>query len=180
MSFADFPPPFDGGAEEGRPEDGAEGRDLTEREVSVLGVFQESDHPSPLGNPFVLLRDGGDRCVRIWVGPFEAAAISVALEGTPHDRPLTHELVRNVAEKLGAKITRVVIDDLFDMTFYAKIWLTVGETDVLVDSRPSDGIAVALRAKCPLFMTEAVLQEASVPAAEIEGESEGEDGQPPE
>jgi len=164
-AFGDLPGPD----EEPIREDGAESRDLEEKEVQVVGVFEHTDETTSLRNPFVLLRDNQGRCVLIWVGKFEAFAISMALEGESAERPLTHDLLKNVTERLGAQIERVVVDDLWGETFYAKVWLSVGGKLLSVDSRPSDGLAIALRAKCPVYMTEAVLQEASRPCEDIEG-----------
>ena len=109
---------------EENPEGGTEPRNLEEKQVHVVGVFEHSDANSALSNPFVLLRDNDGRCVLIWVGKFEAFAISMAIDGAKADRPLTHDLLKNLAEKLGASIDRIVIDDLWGDTFYAKIWMT--------------------------------------------------------
>lgn len=150
-------------------EQGAEERNLEEREVEVRGVYEPSDQAPVPSNPFVLLRDAHSRCVLIWVGRFEAISISMALEGQSADRPLTHDLLKNLIERLGGVMDRVVIDDLWGDTFYAKIWLNVNGKQLPVDSRPSDAIALALRAKAPIYMTEAVLEDAGRPCDEIEG-----------
>lgn len=163
--FDDIPPrrPED----EGPNEQGAEQRNLEEREVHVVGVYEHSEQQ--LNNPFVLIRDNQGRCVLIWVGRFEAWAISMAIEGAAADRPLTHDLLKNTTERLGARVERIVIDDLWGETFYAKIWLSTNGKAISVDSRPSDAIALALRVKCPVYMTEAVLEDASRPCEELEG-----------
>lgn len=147
-----------------------EERNLEEREVRVAGVYVHADAATGVRADFVLVRDNRGRCVLIWVGQFEASAISMALQGLTGDRPLTHELLKNLAERLGGTIERVVIDDLWGETFYAKIWLRVNGKPVSVDSRPSDAIALALRAEAPLYMTEAVLEEASRPCEDLEGD----------
>lgn len=146
-----------------------EPRNLEEREVHVVGVFEHSDQNTAITNPFVLIRDNNHRCVLIWVGKFEAFAISMALEGASAERPLTHDLLKNLTERLGARLDRIVIDDLWGETFYAKLWLSANGKPVMVDSRPSDAIALALRVKCPVYMTEAVLQEVGRPCEEFEG-----------
>ncbi len=140
-----------------------------------MGVFEERSADAPLSNPFVVVRDNRGRAVLIWIGRFEALAISMGLEGASSERPMTHELLKNMVERLGARIDRVVVDDLWDSTFYAKIWMTLNGKSIFVDSRPSDAIALALRAKCPLYMTEAVLEEASRPVEEITGGSGSEE-----
>lgn len=132
-------------------------RALNEKEVKVMGVYmyqEQGAHPQH----FVLLRDNKGRHVKIFVGQFEAWAISFALEGDPPDRPMTHDLIKLVLERLDAKIERIVIDDLWNETFYAKIGMVKpnGET-IDIDGRPSDAIALALRAHAPIYMAESVL-----------------------
>jgi hypothetical protein len=108
---------------------------------------------------FVLLRDNRGRRAPIWVGQFEAWAISSALEGDTQERPMTHDLLKAMLDRLGASIEGVVIDDLWNETFYAKIGVvkTDGET-LEIDARPSDAIALALRSRAPIYMAEYVLE----------------------
>ena len=133
-------------------------RALNEKEVKVQGVFAHQDQGT-IANHFVLLRDNRGRRVPIFVGQFEAWAISLALEGDAPDRPFTHDLIRLLLERLDATIERVVIDDLWNETFYAKIGLVKpgGET-MDIDARPSDAIALALRVRAPIYMAETVLE----------------------
>lgn len=141
----------------GEPENGA-ARDLDEKAVTVVGVFEHTDPATPgSGQTFVLLQDDRARKVPIWIGKFEAVAISMALEGEQFDRPLTHDLLRLVVERLGAEVDRIVIDDLWQDTFYAKLSLSRGETMVQIDCRPSDAIALAVRARAPIYVAEAVI-----------------------
>lgn len=101
----------------------------------------------------VLLKDQeGEEVLPIWVGPAEATAIGMALEGANPPRPMTHDLLDDTIEVLGARTLSVVISDLRDNTFYAKVHLLRGEGEVTVDARPSDAIALALRAECPVFV----------------------------
>ncbi|HUV03581.1 MAG TPA: bifunctional nuclease family protein [Armatimonadota bacterium] len=140
-------------------------RRLDEKEVEVVGVYehQEQGMPSGYSPPaFVLLRDKQNRQVLIWVGRFEAYAISVALESVASDRPMTHDLLKNVLDRLGGKVERVLIDDLWRDTYYAKITVSMNGNTMDIDSRPSDAIALALRAKVPIYMAESVLEQASV------------------
>lgn len=143
-------------------------RNLEEREVHVVGVFEQSDGTTTLGNPFVLLRDNRGRCVMIWIGRFEAFAISTGLENVAAERPLTHDLLRNVTERLGGSIDRIVVDDLWGETFYAKVWVNQNGHSLSIDARPSDAIALGVRVKCPVFMVEAVLDEAGRPCEDFE------------
>ena len=134
-------------------------RALNEREVKVIGVYMQQEEGATAQH-FVLLRDNKTRRVPIWVGQFEAYAISIALEGDDPPRPLTHDLAKIFLEKLGASVERVVIDDLWNETFYARIVLqrTDGGT-MEVDCRPSDAIALAVRAHAPIYMAESVLEQ---------------------
>ncbi|GAW91122.1 bifunctional nuclease family protein [Calderihabitans maritimus] len=106
-------------------------------------------------SPVVLLVDKEEKKVLpIWVGPFEAQAIALALEGIKIPRPMTHDLLNNVCQKLGARIKKVVIHDLKEGTYYAEICIVHDEQEIYVDSRPSDAIALALRAGADIFMTD--------------------------
>ncbi|MCC6483425.1 MAG: bifunctional nuclease family protein [Armatimonadetes bacterium] len=133
-----------------------------------MGVFEQSDETATIGSPFVLLRDNRGRCVIIWIGRFEAFAISTGLENLAAERPLTHDLLRNVTERLGATVERIVVDDLWGETFYAKVWLTHNGSAISIDARPSDAIALAVRSRCPVYVVEAVLEEAGRPCEDFE------------
>lgn len=140
-------------------------RRLDEKEVQVVGVYEHEEQGAPEGYSapaFVLLRDRQARQVLIWVGRFEAYAISVALEGAAFDRPMTHDLLKNVLERLGGTVERILIDDLWQDTYYAKISVSLNGHVIDIDCRPSDAIALALRAKAPIYMAEAVLEQGSV------------------
>lgn len=132
-------------------------RSLNEKEVKVMGVYMHQEQATQ--QHFVLLRDNKGRRVPIWVGQFEAWAIQLSLEGEAPDRPFTHDLIKILLDRLDATVERVIIDDLWNETFYAKIGLTrpSGE-NVEIDARPSDAIAVALRARAPIYMAESVLE----------------------
>ena len=133
-------------------------RSLNEKEVKIMGVYAHQDQGT-IANHFVLLRDNRGRRVPIFVGQFEAWAISLALEGESPDRPYTHDLIRLLLERLEATIERVVIDDLWNETFYAKIGLVkAGGETMELDARPSDAIALALRVRAPIYMAETVLE----------------------
>ncbi len=114
----------------------------------------------PIANmPVVILRDADDRSfLPIWVGVFEANAIALQLEGVRTPRPMTHDLLRQTISQLDGTVERVVITRLHENTFYAEIHLMVGGRAVVVDSRPSDAIALALRSSSPVFVEESVLE----------------------
>lgn len=140
-------------------------RQIDEREVEVVGVYepQEQETPSAYSPPaFILLRDRQDRQVLIWIGRFEAYAIYVSLENVSFDRPMTHDLLKNTLERLGGKVERILIDDIWEDTYYAKISVSTDGKIIDLDCRPSDAIALALRTKAPIYMAESVLEQASV------------------
>jgi len=103
-----------------------------------------------------------ERYLFIWIAHAEAYAIAVELQGTTSPRPLTHDLLRNVIGDVGAKIVSIVISDLIEDIFYARIVLDVAGRHVEVDSRPSDAIALAVRAKSAIFVEDSVLERAGV------------------
>lgn len=131
------------------------GREL---EVRVTGVYERIEHGQPRAL-LVQVRDNYGRTVPIVIGPFEAHAIVSALNDDTPPRPMTHDLVRNILTRLGVSIDRVVIDDLWQGTFYAKIYLLHGDDEEIeIDARPSDAIALALRFRAPIYMAESVLE----------------------
>jgi bifunctional DNase/RNase len=103
-----------------------------------------------------------ERYLFIWIAHAEAYAIAVELQGTTSPRPLTHDLLKNVIGELGAKLVSIVISDLIDEIFYARLILDVDGRHVEIDSRPSDAIALAVRAKTPIYVEESVLERAGV------------------
>jgi bifunctional DNase/RNase len=145
-------------------------------EVRVNGLILE--HKSQQ-NIVILRESEGERILPIWIGPGEAQAIRRMLSDETFPRPLTHDLCYLVAEGLKAKITKIVIADLRENTFFASIFLE-RDSDVLsIDARPSDSIALALRAKAPIYVNETLLQpppreEAGAPEGEAESEAETE------
>jgi bifunctional DNase/RNase len=129
--------------------------------VEVVGVRVEM----PSNSPIVLVRGPGDLLLPIWIGPNEAAAIAMAMQGVTAPRPLTHDLFIATLEQLGAPLRSVRITRLEDGVFYGELVLGEQGTTV-VDARPSDAIALALRAGAPVLVADAVLVEAGVPVEE--------------
>lgn len=130
--------------------DGAKAKPKT-FEMEVLGVAQDPHS----GQPVVLLRAKDDkRELTMFIGPFEAQSIALSLQGFRPPRPLTHDLMLSLVGKLKAKVKKVVITDLKENTYYALLHLDQGGAEVTVDSRPSDAIALALRAGVPIFAEE--------------------------
>ncbi len=110
----------------------------------------------------ILKEKDSDRYLPIWIGPAEADAIAVRLQEVSVARPLTHDLLRDLLDKLGAKVNCIVVNDLSNDTFYAKIMLNVNGEEVPIDSRPSDAIALAVRAQVPIYAEDSVLEKAGV------------------
>jgi hypothetical protein len=124
-------------------------------------------------DPVVILKDlEGKRFLPILIGPFEATAIALALEGTAVPRPLSHDLMRSLLETMHAKLEQIVIHDIKDSTFFAKLIVrTNGETQE-IDARPSDGIALALRMQAPIFVSDKIVLEETVADKKAEQEEE--------
>ncbi len=113
--------------------------------------------------PIVVLKDvSSDTVMPIWVGIFEANAIAIEIEKVSAPRPMTHDLTRNLIRHLDARLERIVISELKEDTFFAVLWLRQGDEAIVIDARPSDAIALALRADCPIYVTEQVLQAAKL------------------
>lgn len=110
----------------------------------------------------ILKERSTDRYLPIWIGPAEADSIAVKLQDVSVPRPLTHDLLRSVLDALGATINYILVSDLMNDTFYAKIVLQVNGNTLEVDSRPSDAIALAVRAQAPIYAAEMVLEKAGV------------------
>ncbi len=140
----------------GKREEGKErvGTLIDDVEVQIRGLMLD-----PVTNmPIVVLKDiASDLVLPIWVGVFEANAIALELEKSTTPRPMTHDLLRNIAKGLNAVVDKIVVSDLKDDTFYATIWMTQEGQAVTIDARPSDAIALALRWDCPIFVAQKVL-----------------------
>jgi bifunctional DNase/RNase len=145
----------------GAEQENRQPRNLQEKEVEVIGVFEPADQPSGT-QAFVALRDKLGRTIQIWIGLFEATSISVALRKEGLVRPLTHDLIKSLLERLNVIVDRVIIDDLWQSTFYAKLSLRRDGESMEIDCRPSDGIALGLRYNAPIWVAEDVLAEAHV------------------
>ncbi len=124
-------------------------------EVKVMGIVVDPK----ASNPVVVLVDlAGQKALPIWIGVFEAEAISRGLEDVVTLRPMTHDLMKQILDTFHVSVVRVVIHDLKDNTYYAKLYLDIEGREMIVDSRPSDAIALAVRTKSPIFITESVIK----------------------
>lgn len=130
-----------------------------EIEMTVKGLMID-----PITNmPIIVLRDGdGQRILPIWVGVFEANAIALQIENVQTPRPMTHDLLKNLIDDLNAHVERIVVCDLRDNTFYAAIHVSTSSSSArhVVDARPSDAIALALRTGSPIFVDDRVIETA--------------------
>jgi hypothetical protein len=128
-------------------------------EVRIRGLMMD-----PATNmPIIVLKDvASDTVMPIWVGIFEANAIAIEIEKVSSPRPMTHDLTRNLIHYLNGTLERVVITELKEDTFFAVLWLKQGDEPMTIDARPSDAIALALRADCPIFVAEQVMQSAKL------------------
>ena len=110
----------------------------------------------------ILKEKMADRYLPIWIGPAEADAIAVKLQGVSVPRPLTHDLLQSVIDTLGARVNSIVVSELKNDTFYAKITLDVDGSQMEVDSRPSDALALAVRVEVPIYVEESVMDKAGI------------------
>jgi bifunctional DNase/RNase len=124
-------------------------------EVKVMGIVVDPK----ASNPVVILVDlSGKKALPIWIGVFEAEAISRGLEDVVTLRPMTHDLMKQILDTFRVGVTRVVIHDIKGNTFYANLYLNVEGRELVVDSRPSDAIALAVRVKAPIYVSESVIE----------------------
>jgi len=135
---------------------------MKEIEFKIKGLMMD-----PLTNsPIVVLQDTtSDTLLPIWVGIFEANAIALQIEKVDTPRPMTHDLMKGLLNHLNARVTKIVVTELKDNTFYALIFLSVDGKVITVDSRPSDAIALALRTDSPIFVTDEVIAKSNTAAA---------------
>jgi len=143
---------------------------LQKVQCEILGL---SSSPSTGGAYAILLKEiNGVRRLPIIIGAFEAQAIALEIEGIKPPRPLTHDLIKQVIDNLGATVMEIIVDELRENTFYAKIILEVSALTNEIDSRPSDAIALAVRTQAPIYVAESVMQIAAfVPSEETEKEA---------
>jgi hypothetical protein len=123
--------------------------------------------------PIVLLKTAdGNKFLPIWIGHPEAAAILMKLQGASTPRPMTHDLVTDILSQLDAQVVKITVTELRDSTFYAQITVAQNGSEIEIDSRPSDAIALAIRAEAPIFVADRVIEESAI---EFEGEEVNEE-----
>lgn len=127
-------------------------------EAKVSGIAWDTFRKMPV----VFLKEiDGDRILPIWIGPTEALAIAIGLEHMESERPLTHDLINSVIEALSVSVTKIVINDIRNNTYYARIYLKGKNSVAEIDARPSDSIAIAVRTSSPIYIADKVLEKGS-------------------
>jgi len=144
---------------------------MIEVKIDSIQVSLTSEHR------VIILKDiKTDRYLPIWIGPYEADAITIRLRSIEVTRPLTHDLLNNVIAEMGGEVSHIVVDDLRNDTFYASITVNLNGRQLKIDSRPSDAIALAVRANIPIFVEEDVMAQAGItPEADVGDEEESEE-----
>lgn len=141
---------------------------MMEKPVSIHGLAMDPKNNSPI----LLLKESGvDRALPVWIGLHEANAIATCLAGMESPRPMTHDLLYNFINQAGYSISKVVITELKDTTFYAVIYLSSASGDMELDSRPSDAVALAVRSETPIYVMEDILDRSAVDMSTIEEEA---------
>ncbi len=139
-----------------------------EVEVRIRGLMMDPVTSMPM----IVLKDiAGEGVLPIWVGIFEANAIALEIEKSTTPRPMTHDLLRNVLRGFDARVTRVVVSELRDDTFFAVIWIDHNGEAVSIDARPSDALALAMRSDCPIYVSRAVMDNARLTSTGNNGQS---------
>ena len=141
--------------------------------VNVRGVYFVSTITGP--QAVVFLSDNGERMVPIYIGPAEAISIDIALRKETTPRPMTHDLVKSIMDNFSIGIDRIIIDDLDEQVFYARLMLRNGGKEIEIDARPSDCIALAVRTDARIFIEQGILDKVSIDRKDIEAAGEIED-----
>lgn len=145
-----------------------------QHKVTISGLILDPDSNTPI---LILKSEENDQVIPIWIGFLEATAIATSLKNIRFDRPMTHDLFLNFVELTGLSVTRVEVCDIQDSTFYAKIHFSSSETSFSLDSRPSDAIAIAIRADAPIFVDEMVFLKSNKIDEPVHASDDSEEGQ---
>ena len=141
-------------------------------EMKVMGIALDTR----TGSPIVVLHDMDNRkALPIWIGSAEASAIIRKIENISVSRPMTHDLIIQIVEKMGGNIDRIEINDVEKETYYANIYLTKDNEEIVIDARPSDAIAIAIRVDAPIYVTANVLANGSVSCDAAKDEEEAQE-----
>jgi uncharacterized protein len=145
-----------------------------QHKVTVSGLILDPDSNTPI---LILKSEENEQVIPIWIGLLEATAIATSLKSIRFDRPMTHDLFLNFVELTGLSVTSVEVCDIQDSTFYARIHFSSSEASFSLDSRPSDAIAIALRADVPIFVDEMVFLKSNKIDEPIHASDDSEEGQ---
>ena len=135
------------------------------RKVNIAGITMDPASNTPI---IILKSVEDDRAIPIWIGLLEATSIASALQNIKYDRPMTHDLFKNFMDTLNIIVSKIEVCDLKDNTFYARIYFTAEDQDFSMDARPSDAIAIALRASAPIYVDDKVIEKSKIPEGEAE------------
>ena len=141
--------------------------------VTIAGLTMDPASNTPI---IILKSEKDDHAIPIWIGLLEATSIASALQKIDFDRPMTHDLFKNVADRFNADVTRIEVCDLKENTFFARIYFQSGEMSFDIDARPSDAIAIALRFGAPIYVDDKVVQRSNSGEAQPEVLDESEEG----
>jgi len=140
--------------------------------MAMIEMTVEGIGIDPQNQPLVLLRDEDRKTfVPIWIGPAEAISIQMELDNRQRPRPMTHDLISNVFREMGIRLIKVTVNDFSDQVYYASLHLQIGESEKdiqEIDARPSDAIALALRAKCAILVSDSVAEKTGIQVEEAE------------
>ena len=141
--------------------------------VTIAGLTMDPASNTPI---IILKSEKDEHAIPIWIGLLEATAIASALQKLDFDRPMTHDLFKNVADRFNADVTRIEVCDLKENTFFARIYFKSGDMAFDIDARPSDAIAIALRFGAPIYVDDKVVQSSKSGEAQPEVLDESEEG----
>lgn len=149
----------------------SESKENIDLEMFVVGLVLDPSSNTPI----VILKDvNSDICLPIWIGTAEASAIAMFIKGMDSPRPMTHDLLKDVIHQFGGKVVKILISGLRENTFISNIEIACGDVYHVIDARPSDAIALAVRTSSPIIVARAVLDQAQVRLVAVEGMTEGE------
>ena len=141
--------------------------------VSIAGLAMDSASNTPI---IILKSEEDDQIVPIWIGLLEATSIASALKNVQFDRPMTHDLFKNLTDLLEIEVTRIEVCDIRDNTYFARIYFTAEDRQFDMDARPSDAIALALRCDAPIYVDEKVISKSQANESDAEAVDESEEG----
>ena len=141
--------------------------------VKIAGLAMDPTSNTPI---IILKSEEGDQAVPIWIGLLEATSIASALQNIKFERPMTHDLFKNFTDMLDIHVDKIEVCDLKDSTYYARIYFTSADNNFSIDARPSDAIAIALRAQAPIFVDDKVIEKSKMSQQDAEAVDTSDEG----